>query len=248
MIGGLAAGYIVLAIKQIPIRREFRGLMPVLVIPLLGTLAIGVLMNLVIGPPATWLNETMTKALETLSTGNKLILAILMGLMMAFDMGGPVNKAAYFFGLAASSNGNWVPIAAVMVAGMTPPLGLALAMLINKNKFSALEREGLSGCFIGAASFITEFAIPYAAADPFRVIPSLMVGSAVGSAMSILFNISLQAPHGGLFVIMLANKPFLWLLSIIVGGFVTAGMLLVLKPNLAEAEEESTSLEGVAVA
>ena len=236
ILGGLLAGYIVAAIKKIKVPSFLRPMMPVLLIPLFGTLIVGALMSFVIGPPASWLNTAMTSALNSLSAASTLLLSIALGAMMAFDMGGPVNKAAYMFALGFTDANNWVPIAAVMVGGMTPPLGVAFAMLLAKNKFTALEREGLAGCFVGAASFITEFAIPYAAADPIRVIPSLMVGSAVGAAISMLTGVSLMAPHGGLFVLLLANKPLLWLLAIIVGGLATAGMLILLKPTLPSEE------------
>jgi PTS system fructose-specific IIC component len=232
ILGGLMAGYIVSAIKQIKVPSFLRPMMPVLIIPLFGSLIVGALMSFVVGPPASWLNAAMTSALTSLNAVSKVLLSLALGAMMAFDMGGPVNKAAYMFALGLTEADNWVPVAAVMVGGMTPPLGVAFAMLLAKNKFTALEREGLAGCFVGAASFITEFAIPYAAADPIRVIPSLMVGSGVGAALSMLTGVSLRAPHGGLFVIPLANKPLMWLISIIVGGLATAGMLILLKPAL----------------
>jgi PTS system fructose-specific IIC component len=232
ILGGLMAGYVAGAMKKLKVPSFIRPMMPVLLIPLFGTLIVGFLMTYIIGPPATWLNTTMTATLNNLSAVSQLLLALALGAMMAFDMGGPVNKAAYFFALGLSDGGNWVPLAAVMVGGMTPPLGVGFAMLFRKDKFTALEREGLAGCFIGAASFITEFAIPYAAADPLRVLPSLMVGSAVGSAVSMLTGVSLMAPHGGLFVLPLASNPLLWLLSIVIGGLVTGGMLVLLKPTL----------------
>jgi PTS system fructose-specific IIC component len=236
ILGGLLAGYIVSAIKKLNVPSFLRPMMPVLIIPLFGSLIVGALMSFVVGPPASWLNTTMTAALNGLSTISTLLLALVLGAMMAFDMGGPVNKAAYMFALGLTEADNWVPIAAVMVGGMTPPLGVAFAMLLAKNKFTALEREGLAGCFVGAASFITEFAIPYAAADPIRVIPSLMVGSAVGAAISMLAGVSMRAPHGGVFVLPLASNALIWLASIIVGGLATAGMLILLKPPLPSEE------------
>jgi len=236
IVGGLLAGYVAGAIKNLKVPSFLRPMMPVLLIPLFATLIVGLLMTFVLGPPVTWLNETMTATLNNLSTVSQLLLAFVLGAMMAFDMGGPVNKAAYMFSLGLSESGNWVPIAAVMVGGMTPPLGVALAMLLRKDKFTAIEREGLAGCLVGAASFITEFAIPYAAADPIRVIPSLMVGSAVGAAVSMLTGVALRAPHGGLFVLPLASNPILWLLAILVGGLVTAGMMILLKPTLSAEE------------
>ena len=232
--GGLAAGYFVFALKKMKMPPFLKPLMPVLIIPLIGTLFVGVIMHFVLGGPVTALNAGMTSMLNGLSTGNSVLLAIILGIMMAFDMGGPVNKAAYTFGLAAIQANNFFPIASIMVAGMTPPLGIALAILIKKNKWLNIEQKGLSGLFIGAACFITEFAIPYAAADPIRVIPSLMVGSAVGAVSCTLFGVSMMAPHGGLFVFVLASSPLLWLLSILLGGLATAGMLVLLKPDLTE--------------
>jgi len=232
ILGGLLAGYIVLYIKKQKVPTFIRAMMPMLIIPLIGTVIVGLVMTFVIGPPAAWLNTTMTSMLNSLSTVSTVLLAIVLGAMMAFDMGGPVNKAAYMFALGLTDGGNWVPVAAVMVGGMTPPLGVAFAMLLRKDKFTALEHEGLTGCFVGAASFITEFAIPYAAADPIHVIPSLMVGSAVGAAVSMLSGTSLMAPHGGVFVLPLASSPLMWLLSIILGGLATAGMLIMLKPTV----------------
>jgi len=242
ILGGLVAGYIVSAIKKIKVPSFLRPMMPVLIIPLFGALIVGALMSFVVGPPASWLNTAMTSALTSLSTASKLLLSLALGAMMAFDMGGPVNKAAYMFSLGLTEADNWVPLAAVMVGGMTPPLGVAFAMLLSKKKFTSLEHEGLAGCFIGAASFITEFAIPYAAADPIRVIPSLMVGSGVGAAISMLAGVSLRAPHGGLFVLPLANQPLVWLLAIILGGLATAGMLILLKPTLPP-EKSGVSVE-----
>ncbi len=232
ILGGLLAGYVVFWMKKQKVPTFVRAMMPMLLIPLIGTFVVGVVMTFVVGPPAAWLNTTMTTALNNLSAVSTLLLAIVLGAMMAFDMGGPVNKAAYMFALGLTDANNWVPIAAVMIGGMTPPLGVAFAMLLKKDKFTAIEREGLTGCFVGAASFITEFAIPYAAADPIHVIPSLMVGSAVGAAISLLTGTSLMAPHGGVFVLPLASSPLMWLLALIVGGLATAGMLMVLKPTL----------------
>jgi PTS system fructose-specific IIC component len=199
-------------------------MMPVLIIPLFGSLIVGALMSFVVGPPASWLNASMTSALNSLNAVSKVLLSLALGAMMAFDMGGPVNKAAYMFALGFTDADNWVPVAAVMVGGMTPPLGVAFAMLLAKN---------------------TEFAIPYAAADPIRVIPSLMVGSGVGAAISMLTGVSLRAPHGGLFVLPLADKPLMWLISIILGGLATAGMLILLKPALPP-EQSGVSVEASA--
>ncbi|MCD6577420.1 MAG: PTS fructose transporter subunit IIC [Anaerolineaceae bacterium] len=250
-LGGLAAGFfagwVVSEIKKIKLPQSIKSLMPVIFIPLFGTAIVGLVMFYIVGPPATWLNELFASMLANLSVTGTIILAVVLGAMMAFDMGGPVNKAAYTFALAASENNNWVPMAAVMVGGMVPPLSVAFAMLIAKDKFSEEEHAGLAGCFIGAATFITEFAIPYAAGDPLRVIPSIMVGSAVGSAVSYLAGISLMAPHGGLFIFALANKPLMWILSIIIGGVAGAAMLVWLKPTLKEEEKAKKSGKKVGI-
>lgn len=238
IVAGLLAGYLVQLLKKIRLPNAIRSLMPVLFIPVIGTIVVGLAMFYVIGPPVTWLNSAFANMLNNLSTAGALILALVLGAMMAIDMGGPINKAAYAFALAASDTGNWVPLAAVMVGGMVPPLAIAFGMLVAKNKFNDEERGGLAGCFIGAATFITEFAIPYAAADPLRVLPSLMVGSALGAAVSFLSGVSLMAPHGGLFVFALANKPIIWILSIIIGGIAGAGMLILLKPTLKEEDRK----------
>jgi len=232
MLAGIIAGYLVDAIKKLKLPGALRSLNAVLFVPVLGTLIVGLLMFYVVGPPATWLNNAFTTMLGNLGKTSSVILGVVLGAMMAFDMGGPVNKAAYFFASAAGEAGNWAPMAAVMVGGMVPPLSVALAMLAAKNKFTDDEKGGLAGCFVGAATFITEFAIPYAAADPIRVIPSIMAGSAVGAVVSFLLGVTLQAPHGGLFVFALSNKPLLWILSIIIGGVAGAAMLVLLKPDL----------------
>jgi PTS system fructose-specific IIC component len=234
LLSGFMAGYLVLQMKKINLPQSIRSLMPVLFIPVIGTLIIGLAMFYVVGPPAAWLNSAFANLLANLSLSGTIVISLVLGAMMAFDMGGPVNKAAYTFALAASENNNWIPMAAVMVGGMVPPLAIAFAMLVAKKKFTEEEHGGLTGCFIGAATFITEFAIPYAAADPLRVIPSIMVGSAVGALVSFLSGVSLMAPHGGLFVFALANKPLMWVLSIIIGGIAGAAMLVLVKPDLKE--------------
>ena len=243
IVAGLLAGYIVEAIKKISVPSWLRSLMPVLIIPLFATTIVGLLMVYVIGTPVAWLNTTLGNFLNNIGTGSALLLGALIGGMMALDMGGPVNKAAYFFALGvAESAGNWGPVAAAMVGGMVPPLVVALAMLIAKSKFTETEHGGLAGCFIGAATFITEFTIPYAAADPARVLPATIVGSAVGAAMSMALGVDIMAPHGGLFVIALSNKPLLFVLSILVGGVVGALVLAAIKPKVTAEEAAAEAL------
>jgi len=239
MIGGIIAGYIVIALKKIPMPRALAAMLPTLIIPLLSILAIGIIMTYVIGTPVTWLNVTMAAYLSGLSGGSLIILGIIQGAMLAFDMGGPVNKAAYAFALAASATGNWGPMAANFIASMAPPMGIAIAILIAKNRFTKDERSSAGGCVVGGFGMITEFAIPYAVKDPTRVIPSLMVGSAVGAVLSYLAGLSITAPHGGLFVVFLANSPFMFILILLVASCVTAGMLLLLKKPLSKEEFEA---------
>jgi PTS system fructose-specific IIC component len=180
----------------------------------------------------------MNTVLNNLGTGSALILGLVIGGMMAVDMGGPLNKAAYFFALTvAESANNWGPMAAAFVGGMVPPLVIAFAIIFAKKKFTAEEQAGMPGCLIGSASYITEFAIPYAAGDPVHIFPSIIIGSAVGGAMSMALKVTMMAPHGGLFVAALSNKPLLFILSVIVGGLAGALVLILIKPNLPATEE-----------
>ena len=213
--------------------RSVAGIMPVVVIPLLSTLVVGILMFVVLGPPLAALATGLTNWLNGLSGANKIILGIILGLMMGFDMGGPVNKTAYSFaalGLAAAdAPASFQIMAAVMAAGMTPPLGLALATVIRKNLFTHVEQENGKAAWVLGASFITEGAIPFAAGDPLRVIPSLMAGSAVTGALSMAFGATSRAPHGGIFVVPLIGNPLLYLVAIIIGTVVTAVLVVTLK-------------------
>jgi fructose PTS system EIIBC or EIIC component len=232
-IGGLAAGLlaggIVLALKKIPVPRSLKGLMPVLVLPLLGTFIVGAIMILVLGEPIAAFEATLTNFLEGLEGANIVLLGVILGAMMAVDMGGPINKVAYTFGIGAIAAGLTQPMAAVMAAGMTPPLGLALATVIGKRYFSAEQREAGKANWVMGASFITEGAIPFAAADPIRVIPSLIVGSATAGGLAMAFGNALPAPHGGIFVVGLVEGWPLYLVAIAIGTVVTAAMVLGLK-------------------
>ena len=229
LVGGLLAGAIVLAIRRVQVPRGVAGIMPVVVIPLLSTLVVGALMLVVLGQPIAAATEGLTNWLDGLSGANAILLGVLLGLMMAFDMGGPVNKVAYTFGVAAVASGNLEVMAAVMVAGMTPPLGLALATVVRPRLFTSAEREAGEAAWLLGASFITEGAIPFAAADPVRVIPSLMVGSAVAAGMSMAFGNTLRAPHGGIFVVGLIGRPVLYLLALLAGMLVTTACVIVAK-------------------
>lgn len=228
LIAGFLAGYLVLLLKYIfkGLPQSLEGIKPVLLYPLFGILITGLLMMFVIIEPVRALNEGLTAWLEGLGTGNLVLMGLLLGGMMAVDMGGPINKAAFTFGIAMIDAGNFAPHAAIMAGGMVPPLGLALATTLFKRKFTQAERDAGKTNYIMGASFITEGAIPFAAADPGRVIPSIVVGSAVAGALSMLFEIGLPAPHGGLFVIWtVTGSALLYLLAIIIGSVITALMV-----------------------
>lgn len=244
LIGGLLAGYVTNWVKMIKVPRGLAGLMPVLIIPLISTLVVGGLMVVVIGQPIKALMDAMTAWLKGLTGINAALLGIILGLMMAFDMGGPVNKVAYTFGLAMISANILQPHAAIMAAGMTPPLGLALATVLAPKKYTEREREAGKAAAVMGISFITEGAIPFAAADPLRVIPSIMTGSAVAGALSMLFGNTLRAPHGGIFVVPMIGKPWLYLIALIAGTVVTAVMVNLLKTDLKE--DLSTETAGAA--
>jgi fructose PTS system EIIBC or EIIC component len=216
-------------IKRVKVPRGMAGIMPVVVIPLVSTFVVGALMLVVIGQPIAAIQEGLTDWLDGLSGSNAILLGIILGLMMAFDMGGPVNKVAYAFGLAALASGNLKVMAAVMAAGMTPPLGLALATVVRKHLFTRAERQAGEAAWLLGASFITEGAIPFAAGDPLRVIPSLMVGSAVTGALVMSFGNESRAPHGGIWVVGLISKPVLYILAILIGTVITAAGVIILK-------------------
>jgi PTS system fructose-specific IIC component len=210
--------------------------MPVLIIPVLGSLAVGLILYYIIGVPVAAINTAMNNYLTSLSGTSAVLLGLVIGLMMAVDMGGPFNKAAYAFGTgtvaATAATGGSAIMAAVMAAGMTPPLGLALATVLFKNKFSETEIEAGKAAWVLGASFITEGAIPFAAADPLRIIPSIMIGSAITGALSMLFGATLSVPHGGIFVLFAATHIPLYLLSIVIGTVVTALCIGVLKKRV----------------
>ncbi|MHC0039692.1 PTS fructose transporter subunit IIABC [Pseudoneobacillus sp. C159] len=237
LIAGFLAGYIVLLLKKIfaGLPQSLEGIKPVLLFPLFGILLTGFIMMYIIIDPVSALNKGLTNWLQGLGTGNLVLLGLLLGGMMAIDMGGPINKAAFTFGIAMIDAGNLAPHAAIMAGGMVPPLGIALATTLFKRKFTKAEREAGKTNYIMGASFITEGAIPFAAADPGRVIPSVVVGSAIAGALTMMFKIGLPAPHGGAFVIWLVEgNPLLYLLAIVIGSIVTALMLGFWKKDVIE--------------
>ncbi|MBU5265453.1 PTS fructose transporter subunit IIABC [Virgibacillus proomii] len=237
LIAGFLAGYITLFVKKLlaGLPEALNGLKPVLFYPLISIGVTGLIM-MTINPPLTQIYTAISSFLEGMSGTNQVLVGVILGAMMAFDLGGPVNKAAYTFGIAMLDAGNYTFIAAIMAAGMVPPLGMALATTLFKNKFTKTEQEAGKTSYVLGACFITEGVIPFAAADPTRVIPSVMVGAAVTGGLSMLFDIGLRAPHGGLFVIGLVEggitSIFLYLTSIIVGAIVTALLAGVLKKKL----------------
>ncbi|KAA0561243.1 PTS fructose transporter subunit IIABC [Rossellomorea aquimaris] len=232
IIAGFLAGYVVLGIKRLTnnFPPSLEGIKPVLIYPLLGIFITGFIMLQFLVEPLSAVNTGIQNWLDGLGTGNLILLGLVLGGMMAIDMGGPINKAAFTFGIAMIEGGNLAPHAAIMAGGMVPPLGLALATTIFKKKFNDNERKaGFAAYFMGA-SFITEGAIPFAAADPFRVIPSIVTGSAVAGALAMFFGIGLPAPHGGLFVFpVVEGNPFLYLLAVLIGSVITAVMVGLLK-------------------
>jgi fructose PTS system EIIBC or EIIC component len=238
---GFLAGYTVYWLNRwIRLPRNLLGLMPVLILPVLGVAIVGLLMIFVIGPPVHLINQGLTNFLKGLGTGNALLLGLIMGGMMAVDMGGPVNKAAYAVAVGLLASKIYTPMAAVMAAGMTPPLALGLATFLFKNRFTHDEQEAGKSVWVLGLAFITEGAIPYAAEDPFRVIPSCILGSAVAGGLSMLFGCQLRVPHGGIFVLpipnVVTNLP-MYLLAIVIGTLVTTGALFVLKRPIAVEEE-----------
>jgi fructose PTS system EIIBC or EIIC component len=237
LVGGLIAGAIAMWMGRIKVHRALAGIMPVVVIPLVATFIVGALMLTVIGQPIAAVQRGLTDWLNGLTGANEIVLGLLLGLMMAFDMGGPVNKTAYTFGLAALASGNLQVMAAVMAAGMTPPIALALATVVRKHLFSDSERKAGEAAWLLGASFITEGAIPFAAADPLRVIPSLMAGSAVTGALSMAFNAESRAPHGGIWVLPVIGNPIMWFVAIIIGVVISAACIVVLK-SMGKSDEE----------
>ncbi len=229
LIAGLIAGGVVMAINQIEMPRAVAGVMPVVVIPLVSSAVVGALMIIAIGQPIASAQRELTDWLTGLTGTNAVLLGLLLGAMMAFDMGGPVNKVAYTFGLASLASGNLTVMAAVMAAGMTPPLALALATVLRPKLFTDAEHKAGEAAWLLGASFITEGAIPFAAGDPLRVIPSIMAGSAATGALSMAFDATSRAPHGGIWVIGLIGRPVLYLVAIVAGAVVSTACVIALK-------------------
>lgn len=236
LVAGFVAGYIVNLLKKIfsKLPESLDGVKPVLLYPLLGIFLIGVIMQFVVEPPIGALNTAINNGLNGFNGASAVVLGVLLGGMMAIDMGGPVNKAAYVFGTASIAAGNYNIMAAVMIGGMVPPLAIALATIFFKNKFTAEERKAGPTNFIMGLSFITEGAIPFAASDPLHVLPACAVGSAVAGGLSMAFGCTLMAPHGGIFVVPTIGNPLMYLVALVIGAFIACGLLGLLKKKVSE--------------
>ncbi len=231
ILAGFISGYVTLTVKKISdkiIPSNLRGINPVLTYPFLSVIISGILIYGMLSPISV-INESITNMLNQLSGTNMAILGALLGGMMAIDMGGPVNKAAYAFGIAMITAKNYIPHASIMAGGMIPPIGIALATSLFKNRFSKEERESGKVCYFFGACFITEGVIPFAAADPLRVIPACILGSSVGGFISALFKVEVIAPHGGIFILPIVVNPLMWITSILVGSIITAILIGILK-------------------
>lgn len=228
---GFLAGYIIKLLSFLfrKLHKSLEGLKPVLIFPLLGILLIGLVMSFVIEPVVGILNTAMNNGLAAMSGVSSVLMGFVLAGMMAIDMGGPFNKAAYLFGTAAIAAGNYNIMAAVMIGGMVPPCAIALSTLLFKNKYTEEERKSGPTNFVMGLSFITEGAIPFAASDPLRVIPSCIIGSGIAGALSMLFQCTLMAPHGGIFVFPVVGNPFMYVVSLVAGTVVSAVMLGLLK-------------------
>ncbi|MCR6514973.1 fructose-specific PTS transporter subunit EIIC [Clostridium sp. LY3-2] len=228
LIAGFLGGYIVLGLKKVFtfLPDSLEGLKPILIYPLLGIFLTGVIMYTVVVGPVASIMVWVQDFLNSMGTTNLVLLGVVLGGMMAIDMGGPINKTAYTFGIAMLASKNYFPQAAIMAGGMVPPLATALATTFFKNKFTKDERNAGKTNYVLGLSFITEGAIPFAAADPIRVIPACVIGSAVAGGLSMLFKIGLPAPHGGIFVFpIVEGNPFLYLLAVVVGAIISAAIM-----------------------
>lgn len=235
LVAGFLAGYLILLLKKLfeKLPEALEKIAPVLLYPVFGILIVGLVMTFVVEPPIGALNTALNTALTNMSGSSKVLLGIIVAGMMAVDMGGPFNKAAYVFGTASIAAGNYGIMAAVMIGGMVPPCAIALATLLFKDKFTKEERESGPTNFIMGLAFITEGAIPFAAADPIHVLPACIIGSGLAGALSMAFGCTLMAPHGGIFVVPVMGNALLYLVAVVIGTVVSAVLLGVLKKKAA---------------
>lgn len=247
-LGGIAAGFIAgyaakFLADKVKLPQSMEALKPILIIPFVATLFTGLVMIYIVGGPVSGIMSGLTDFLNNMGSDSAVLLGIILGAMMCFDLGGPVNKAAYAFGVGLLASQTYAPMAAIMAAGMTPALGMGLATFIAKNKFEQSEREAGKASFVLGLCFISEGAIPFAAKDPMRVIPSCMAGGALTGALSMLFGAKLMAPHGGLFVLLIPNaiSPVLMYLVAIAAGTAVTGFTYAFLKNKAEAKQEAAA-------
>lgn len=244
ILAGFLAGYLTLGIKKLTngMPQSLEGLKPTLIFPVFSVSITGLLMIYVLNPPASWLNNLLLNGLQSLSGTNIMLLGLVIGAMMAIDMGGPFNKAAYVFAVAALTEGNAAPITAAMIGGMVPPIAIATAMLLFRKKFTKEQKGSIVPNYVMGLSFITEGAIPFAVADPIRVIPSMMVGSGVAGAIALGLGSSIQAPHGGIIVILGTDFSHVLqsLIAIIIGAIIAAVIYGMLKPKLTKEEIQNS--------
>jgi len=235
LIGGMLAGYVVKGLNAtIKLPASLTSLKPILILPLFGTLIVGLAMIYVINPPVSQIMTTLSDWLKSMGEVNAMVLGAIIGVMMCIDMGGPVNKAAYTFSVGMLASQVHTPMAAAMAAGMVPPIGMAIATWIARSKFTSNQRDAGKASFVLGLCFISEGALPFVAADPLRVIISSVIGGATAGAISMALNISLQAPHGGLFVIPFVSEPLLYLGAIATGALLTGVVYAVIKPKATE--------------
>ncbi len=236
LVAGFAAGYLIIGLKKLcdKLPEAIEKIAPVLIYPVVGILGMGLAMNFIVEPIMGAINTALNSGLTSMGGSSKIILGFILGGMMAIDMGGPFNKAAYVFGTAAIASGNYDVMAAVMIGGMTPPCAIALATLLFKNRFTKEQREAGPTNFIMGLAFITEGAIPFAASDPLHVIPACVIGSGLSGALSMVFNCTLMAPHGGIFVFPVVGNAVMYLVALVAGTVVSALLLGALKKKIAE--------------
>lgn len=234
LFAGFIAGYLIVGLKNVLnlLPQSLDGIKSILLYPVLGLLLISVIITFVVNPPVAWFNLWLSDLLNNMGDSSKVLLGTVLGLMMAIDFGGPINKAAYVFGTAQIAEGNYHIMASVMIGGMVPPLAIAISTFLFKNKFTKKERESGLSNFVMGLSFITEGAIPFAASDPLRVIPACAIGAGVAGGLSMLFDCTLRAPHGGIFVFPVVGNPLMYLVSLIIGSIVGAIILGILKKKI----------------
>lgn len=242
IVAGFIAGYAARWIKSWKVNKNLKPIMPIFVIPILSSLIVGALMIYVLGNPISSLMTSMTNGLKSMSSGNSILLAILMAAMIAFDMGGPVNKVAFMFGAAMIGEGIYTVMGPVAAAICIPPLGMGVATLLAPNKYTRTEKDAGKGALAMGLIGITEGAIPFAAADPLRVIPSIMIGSAVGGAIAAIGKVGDHAPHGGPIVLPVVDNRIWFIIAVIAGITVTSVMVNALKKPVSEEMEETSSL------